>query len=753
MRKKSILKTVFGTGAIAFVILAVVLWGKSGGDVLSDNAAKGNSLPLDTSGMKHVVYTETADADDGSFIKVASSEHLDLYYRESDGSIAVKDRRNDYDWVSSADKSKLDNFDQINEMWKYKISSLLNIKYFDSMKNQGVPVETNALKDNAMMACKPTGNGINIRYVFENIQLEIQVNITLNDDKMTIEVPFGGIKENSAYKLAGIEIMPLFGAAGPGDSGYVFYPDGSGAISKYDTQRTSVRVSQYRWPIYGNDVIDIDQEARNADKGIRTAMLPVFGMKNGQNAFVAVISKGAADSAIDYSPSGLGVKLNRIYTEVVYRRLIDESILGSSSADDQKSEKIQQFQTEIQEKDVAVDYFFLYGEDADYSGMANRCRTYFEESGLIGKPATKEKGMPLAVDLFMGINENRAILDKYVSLTDFRQAQEILEKISGIYKGKLIVSLSGWGENGHDRYPTLPSADGRIGGNTGLKELSEYIGGKAWDMYLNVDLMDYDKRSGGYSLTRDVIYYGNTLQVTDQTQTMYLLNVNNFFDKFMGRYRQFAFDNGAGLAFDKYGSSLLVDFNDKHTRDQTAGRIAGGMAGLRENGVKIAGEGNLYMLGTASYLQNIPQSDSGYDITDETVPFYQMVVHGLIPYTSEPGNLASDYQWQKLKWVEYGCAPYYMLTYDSAGKLKYTAYNTLFSSSYQNWTDAIGKTMEEYSELADLSQLRMVGHDKLNEGLYRITYENGAKVYVNYNSKPESIESVTVEAMNFKISK
>ena len=74
--------------------------------------------------------------------------------------------------------------------------------------------------------------------------------------------------------------------------------------------------------------------------------------------------------------------------------------------------------------------------------------------------------------------------------------------------------------------------------------------------------------------------------------------------------------------------------------------------------------------------------DSGYFFTDETIPFYQMVVHGLIPYSGDPQNLFYDPQLQYLKMVEYGYMPYYQFTMNYSDDLKDTYYSDLFSSSY-----------------------------------------------------------------------
>jgi preprotein translocase subunit SecF len=50
-----------------------------------------------------------------------------------------------------------------------------------------------------------------------------------------------------------------------------------------------------------------------------------------------------------------------------------------------------------------------------------------------------------------------------------------------------------------------------------------------------------------------------------------------------------------------------------------------------------------------------------------------MIVHGSIPYTGNvAGNMAADYTQQKLRWIEYGSQPNFVLTYNSSELLKNT---------------------------------------------------------------------------------
>ena len=60
-----------------------------------------------------------------------------------------------------------------------------------------------------------------------------------------------------------------------------------------------------------------------------------------------------------------------------------------------------------------------------------------------------------------------------------------------------------------------------------------------------------------------------------------------------------------------------------------------GLALAREQLGKIAVTGgSSYVLPYASRLSDIPDKDSRYFVNDESVPFFQMVVHGYIDYLS-----------------------------------------------------------------------------------------------------------------------
>ena len=52
--------------------------------------------------------------------------------------------------------------------------------------------------------------------------------------------------------------------------------------------------------------------------------------------------------------------------------------------------------------------------------------------------------------------------------------------------------------------------------------------------------------------------------------------------------------------------------------------------------------GNAYALPYADQIVNVPMESSHFNIVDETVPFYQMVIHGSIDYAGSPINLHDE---------------------------------------------------------------------------------------------------------------
>src|SRR5690606_24403050 len=138
--------------------------------------------------------------------------------------------------------------------------------------------------------------------------------------------------------------------------------------------------------------------------------------------------------------------------------------------------------------------------------------------------------------------------------------------------------------------------------------------------------------------------------------------------------------------------------------------------------------GNAYTLGKVNRIEEAPLAHSGYIYTDEAVPFFQLVMHGLVPYHASPINLREDAEVEWLKGIEYGALPSAQLTGELSSKLHRTAATSLFSSHAEDWIEPITQEVQELMPLYEaIAGQQMIKHEQLAQGVFRTTYENGVE--------------------------
>ena len=117
---------------------------------------------------------------------------------------------------------------------------------------------------------------------------------------------------------------------------------------------------------------------------------------------------------------------------------------------------------------------------------------------------------------------------------------------------------------------------------------------------------------------------------------------------------------------------------------------------LTEQNIELLGRNSSqYAFDYLKDIVEIPTHSNEYLILDETIPFYQMVLHGYIEYAAKPLNLEADLETEYLKAVESGAGLYFTWIYRENSKLKDTLFGNYFSVNFDNWYD---EAMEKYSE-------------------------------------------------------
>ena len=565
-----------------------------------------------------------------------------------------------------------------------------------------------------------------------------------------ITVLLSKIKGFTAAGIVSLDILPFFGSAGDNAKGYVFYPDGCGALYHFKKDHPSMN-TYFNKTVYNNIKMTPAYSDGQDSGGFKNIMLPVYGVKKYDNAFLAFAEDGDAASDISFYPSGLDINVNRANITFLYRNTVN-------SLDKLRDIAwyYQFWNKEMMKIDHSVKYLFLQGSNADYSGMADKYRSYLLKTDQVKATISKSDRIPLGLDIFMGIIEERILVNKYIAMTTFKETKSIVEELTGMGVGSIRLNLLGWTRDGYGSYPSDLVPHDKLGGEKELSELVEYLKPYDIDLYLNCNFVDAVKGQGNFSIGTDVVRNITGNQLTDRTFKRFILSPLRIFEKLVStQLTQFESYGVNGLTFDRIGSTVYFDEGKKNSINrQETSKIWSDMLGLSSErlGKAAVYGGNKYVLKYADWLMNIPDRSTGYFFTDEDVPFIQMVVHGLIPYSYTPVNSFYDKTIQKLRLIEYGYMPYYQITCKDPVYLKNTSYDRLFSSEFTIWKEDIIDMYSEFNKkLGSTSMQYMIKHEKVANDLYKITYSGGTAVYVNYSDSDRYIGSLKIGRLDYVV--
>ncbi len=692
------------------------------------------------------------DAPDGEAVQnglhtVARTDQLELQYDGTAGSIAVLDKRSGYRWNSGVDTERISG--DVNDFWLGNMTSLFTFSYTNLDKSAKASTSnTNAVQEESKITETALDNGIRLQYVFSKLGIRLAVELTLEEDRLIVRIPQDSIREQKNNKLVSISVLPFFGAS-PEANGYAVYPDGSGALHRF-TGQEKTGGSALKLDIYGSRILDLDTRQTDREQGVKTAMLPIFGVQRDGEAFVAIIEDEACESTVEVYPNGLNVAYDRIYNTFTYRRTYS-SVKPSMESGTVQVTKIDE---ELVQGDRTVSYAFLPG--GGYSEMAGRYREYLLRSGGVARRIGKDDAVPLQLDLLMGATETSMLADRFVTMCTFRQAQDMLEDLTGEGITALRVNLAGWQNSGYGAYPQGFPPASKLGGDKALAELNAYAREKRIPLTLQNNLVDADETNGGFTKRRDCVYTRGRVLLTDAAGSRYLFSPVTALSRFEEAFLPSARKAGAGgLCFEVFGEQLLADYRENAALSRGENRKVW-ESFLRQTketlGYCAVTGGNSYVFPYVDALLQVPVRDSGYFLTDETIPLYQMVVHGLIPYTAEePENLFYDTKKQKLRLIEYGCIPYFMLTHASSEDVKYTDGHFLFTSQYAKWKAAAVESWNEWNgRLKAFYHLTIREHVRLEDELIRVTYEDGSRIYLNYGGETAEIDGLTIPAEDYR---
>jgi len=124
---------------------------------------------------------------------------------------------------------------------------------------------------------------------------KLALEYTLNDDGFTVRQPTNGLRYNTTlYTIEKMEILPYMGAGNNYNTGYTFYPDGSGALFRFEDLKDVKQTTPFTRMIYGNDFAyhNIASTAGRYQKPLR---MPVFGIQSNDGFYTYTTTQMIVD--------------------------------------------------------------------------------------------------------------------------------------------------------------------------------------------------------------------------------------------------------------------------------------------------------------------------------------------------------------------------------------------------------------------------------------------------------------------------
>lgn len=597
-----------------------------------------------------------------------------------------------------------------------------------------------------------TGSSKVVKPVFD-----ITVIYKLENDGLKVSIPLKDIKCKKEFPIVSVKPLTYFGAGGTKDKGFLFVPDGSGGIINFNNNKQSQ--NSYTSQLYGWDY-GISRDAKIDETKIN---MPVFGISNNTSSFICTLENGSAYASIDADVSGRWNSYN--YASAEYSLYHNETLDISAKS----TNTVRMFENSLPNEVISQKYTFL--DKNDYVSMATSYRSY-----LMNKyPSLKKKtetDVPVAVELIGAIDRTKHVLGvpvrKPFTLTTYDEAVDIVKQLKSDGMTDLSVKYNGWFNGGVlNSAPNDIHILSELGGKKDFKNMVSYMKDNNVKLYLNstFQFVNSNKMFDNFVVNRDAARYVNRKRVElypfnyvwfgeDTNKQMYYLANPNYYINNMESYaKKIAGYDVKNISFNDIGDILGADYDEKRraTREASLTRQEQELAKLSKEGYgMMINTGNMYAAPYSNMILNLNLGTDGYNIIDEDVPFYEIAMHGLVPYTGEAINLAEDYEKNLLKTVETGAGLYFVFMKADSFKLQNSNYTKYFSSDFSEWSDSTSKLYTKIKkDFGNLYNQYIINHQQLAKGVYMTEYEDGTKVIVNYNESAYSHNGTLVPAKDY----
>jgi hypothetical protein len=338
----------------------------------------------------------------------------------------------------------------------------------------------------------------------------------------------------------------------------------------------------------------------------------------------------------------------------------------------------------------------------------------------------------------------------------------------------LRVNYAGWFNDGilHNA-PESINLISALGGTRGFNDLIRRAEARNVDLFFEADFtfINNDSLFNGYNVNRDTakrisrdlaliypysfVWFGERTGSYGRRYSFYLANPQYTMRAIDSFHSDLTALGARNITFGSIGRSINSDFNVNNlvTRKEVRLMQQEKMAELQAAGAKLMIHGGfIYAIPYVDFLTSMELEANNPNIVDECIPFYQIVLHGLVPYTGVPVNLSPDFNHSILKAVETGAGLSFMFMNASGERLLDTHHTRFFSADINRWGD---RPIELYhrlnNELGHTANLFITGHRKPAPFITVTEYEDGTQVIVNYSDEAFVYYGLEVKSKDFAV--
>lgn len=591
---------------------------------------------------------------------------------------------------------------------------------------------------------------------------DLVLEVTLEEGELKAHIPSGAcVSRNDYYTIQEIDVFPNFGAvtANQYEEGQILIPDGSGALVDFNSYQADVR--DYERPLYDNDYYkDYYFQPQYGEE----LYMPVFGMLYGpedktEKGFLAVVEEGSRTGYIHMKLASMDAdssKYNKVFASFEVAQYTRVKINGAYS----ESSANYLVNTGTQDLDCTVRYLF-YGAKTGYFDLAKSYQDYLIRTEGIEK-SYGDGAAKLYLEVVGALNVTKRFVgipySSEYSMTNYRELLAMMEDLQGV---ECLMQYDGVFNNGwNGRMNNAAKLSSSNGSKRDWKAVQEYAEANGIRLFLETSLTKVWESGNGFRASRQAVrdfandpamnsrympvlgirqaslYDGMEHDTYYTLSPAYLDAVTDSFLKKAGDYRYLSVGDMAGMFYADYR------FNGFISGEQGNLTLENNLAKLAEGRELALVNPHIDKIGYGSVAVDISRESSDYITFSRTIPFKQLVMNGLIDYTTEDVNLSSrNPAYFVLQAAETGAYPKFIVTAKNVDVLQDSDYSYLYSVQYPLIRDKIEAVYRECSEIRSrIGTGEIAGHEYLGDGVYRTTYATGVKVTVNYNLYDVTLE-------------